>query len=79
MSAQMANVAGYVFNLGSVIAIDLTHYEATNQQRRITLVLVGPALHVFKGEAADLMNDWYLTISGQRQVQPVAHFPGLQN
>lgn len=85
---NFTNVAGYIFNIASIIAIDMTKYspnppsaEETNDRTRqlyfhrsIKLVLLGPTTHVFEKERADAMHDWYLTMSGQRTAEIVS-FP----
>jgi hypothetical protein len=73
INLPMKDLAGFVFNVGALIAIDTTSYEAGNEKRLVGLFLVGPVEHVFFGEAADAAYVWYLQLTGQARIaQPGA-------
>ena len=80
INLPMTTIAGFCFNLGCLIAIDMTHYTGdaqdfhAHQKRSITLTLVGPTLHTFKGAQADEIYDWYLGLTGQKTMELVS-FP----
>ncbi len=81
VSLPMINIADFCFNVGCVIAIDLTRYtaydvaDADYQKRAITLTLVGPTIHTFKGARADAIFDWYLKLTNQAPLQSLVSFP----
>ena len=80
VSLPMINIADFCFNVGCVIAIDLTRYTneidaADYPKRAITLTLVGPTLHTFKGARADNLFDWYLRLTNQAPLQSLVSFP----
>lgn len=80
---NFAAVEDYVFNMGSIVAIDITTFqqppnpgeEHTPEQaeryenRHITLYLVYGVSHVFKARTADSFWRWFLQISGTARVQ----------
>ena len=85
----MINIAGFCFNTTSVIAIDMANYTADPEERDIsgaslyqtrliTLHLVGPTVHVFEGERADKVYDWFLELTGQKKHEMVS-FPDRSN
>jgi hypothetical protein len=74
VTIPLIEVAGFVFNVGSVIAIDRVDYleDPNAEDRCITLHLVYDVAHEFIGARADQFNLWYLQVTGQSHVQPVS-------
>lgn len=80
----MVNVAGFCFNVGALIAIDLTEYVSKDDrniagQERTTPIIIlhlaGPTTHSFFGERADQAHEWYLEITGQKKIEPISFPP----
>lgn len=79
LNLPMINIADFCFNVGCVIAIDMTRYTSDADspdypKRAITLTLVGPTIHTFKVKRADDVFDWYLNLTGQK-TQTLVEFP----
>lgn len=72
-----ANVAGFAFPLGAMVAVDLTQYpvEADHPEmimdRKITLHLSHTVSHIFIGEDSDEFFKWWTELSTPKHVQGV--------
>ena len=81
MSAQIqipfANVAGFIVNMNSLVALDVSHYEQGKEGRTVVIHLVGTHEHYFEGERADAAYLWYLSITGQARIVGPVLAPGL--
>lgn len=77
ISIPLIEVDGFVFNVGSVVAIDRVAYlENPNAEDRcITLHLVYDVAHDFIGARADQFNLWYLQVTGQAHIQQGSMLP----
>lgn len=64
------NLAGFVFNIASLVVIDLVEYEQGKPGRRASLTVLGPVTKEFVDSKADEVYLWYLEISGQTRIQP---------
>jgi len=64
------NIADFVFNIATLLAMDFSKYEQGKEGRTAKLVLVGPYEHSFTDKDADQVFLWYLEISGQARIQP---------
>ena len=74
MSAQVnvpfsTPIAGFIFNVNSLIAIDTGGYEQGAEGREIHLYLVGPHVRTFSNAAADEAHAWYLRFTGQAHIE----------
>ena len=73
INLPMKDLAGFVFNVGALVAIDCQKYTTREDPTRsITLHLVGPIAHVFEGERADAAWLWYLQLTGQARIAPAS-------
>jgi hypothetical protein len=75
INLPMKDLAGFVFNVGALIAIDTSDYkpDEPTRVRVIILHLVGPVSHTFTGADADAAYVWYLQLTGQARIaQPGA-------
>jgi hypothetical protein len=78
LNLPMTMIAGYCFNVASLISLDMTRYaqNETDHQyshRSITLTLIGPTIHTFKLARADEIYDWYLGLTGQKKMELVSY------
>lgn len=75
LNVPFAQVAGFAFNLNSLIGVDLADYEPGAEDRVIELLLLGPHAYQFEGKAADEFYTWYLNLTGQAKIQTAAPPP----
>jgi hypothetical protein len=69
INVPFANVAGFAFNLQSLIAMDMSAYAEGAEGRFIVMRLLGDVSHTFQGPRADQAFHWYLTLTGQARVE----------
>jgi hypothetical protein len=70
------NIADFVFNIGTLLAMDLSGYQQGAEGREVVFVFVGPYEHIFQQERADAAYLWYLEISDQNRIEkPTAMTP----
>jgi hypothetical protein len=73
INLPMKDLAGFVFNVGALVAIDTSMYKPPptpeGHNRIIILHLVGPVEHIFENEAADAAYIWYLQLTGQARIE----------
>lgn len=79
---QWANVAGFQFPLGVIVAIDMSEYphqtgqevrgrEKMEANRNITLYLIHSVQHTFEGDDADEFYKWWTELSTPKQVEGI--------
>ena len=70
INVPMAIVAGFIFNVNALIAIDVSIYKAGDEGRMIFLYLLSEVTHEFTNERADEFYLWYLQFTGQARITP---------
>jgi len=68
INLPMKDLAGFVFNVGALIAINVVGYEQGISGRIVILYLAGPVEHYFTDERADQAYLWYLQLTGQVRI-----------
>jgi len=65
---QLKDIAGFLFNIGAYVAMNVVGYTAGVDGRIIILHLAGPVEHHFTNERADQAYVWYLQLTGQARI-----------
>lgn len=73
LNLPMKDIAGFLFNVGALVALDVSGYHTEPDcpdphRNQVTLHLIGPIAHVFTGVAADQAYLWYLQLTGQARI-----------